>query len=104
MADPAAPQPSLPEDELIARYFRPLAASYPGAFALRDDAAVIEVGPGEEIVVTSDALIAGVHFLAGDDPADIAFKALAVNVSDLAAKAARPIAYSLALGLPRGTR
>jgi thiamine-monophosphate kinase len=105
MADPAADgaEAGLPEDELIARYFRPLAASYPGAFELKDDAAVVEVGGGDELVVTTDALIADVHFLADDDPADIAFKALAVNVSDLAAKAAKPVAYSLALALPRGT-
>jgi thiamine-monophosphate kinase len=94
---------SLPEDALIARHFRPLAAGYPGALGLRDDAALIEVASHEDLVVTTDALIAGVHFLAGDDPAVIAFKALAVNISDLAAKAAKPIAYSLALALPRGT-
>ena len=105
MADPrdTGATEGLPEDALIARHFRPLAAGYPGALGLRDDAALIEVASGEDLVVTTDALIGGVHFLAGDDPADIAFKALAVNVSDLAAKAARPIAYSLALALPRGT-
>ena len=92
---------ALSEDGLIARYFRPLAESFPGAFGLKDDAAVIEPAPGEDLVVTTDALIAGVHFLPDDDPADIAYKALAVNVSDLAAKAAKPIAYSLALVLPR---
>jgi thiamine-monophosphate kinase len=105
MADPGDTDATdgLPEDALIARHFRPLAAGYPGALGLRDDAALIEVAGHEDLVVTTDALIAGVHFLAGDDPADIAFKALAVNVSDLAAKAAKPIAYSLALALPRGT-
>jgi thiamine-monophosphate kinase len=105
MADAAdvVAKAGLPEDDLIARYFRPLAAGFPGALDLRDDAAVIGIGAGEELVVTTDALIAGVHFLSDDDPADIAFKALAVNVSDLAAKAAKPVAYSLALALPRGT-
>lgn len=91
------------EDALIARYFRPLAAALPGAAQLRDDAAVIFPPQGEELVVTADLLIAGVHFFPDDDPADIAYKALAVNVSDLAGKAARPLAYSLALALPRAT-
>ena len=92
------------EDGLIARYFAPLARGFPGAFGLLDDAAVIAPPDGEALVVTTDALIAGVHFLPDDRPADIAYKALAVNVSDLAAKAARPLAYSLALALPRGWR
>jgi thiamine-monophosphate kinase len=105
MADPGdtGATEGLPEDALIARHFRPLAAGYSGALGLRDDAALIELASHEDLVVTTDALIGGVHFLSGDDPADIAFKALAVNVSDLAAKAAKPIAYSLALALPRGT-
>jgi thiamine-monophosphate kinase len=100
MADPAG----LGEDALIAKYFRPLAEGFPGADGLQDDAAAIEAPPGHSLVITTDALIAGVHFLADDDPADIAFKAVAVNVSDLAAKSAEPIAYSLALALPRGTQ
>jgi thiamine-monophosphate kinase len=91
------------EDAMIARWFRPLASMFPGAFDLRDDAAVIAPPDGADLVVTTDALIAGVHFFADDAPADIAFKALAVNVSDLAAKAALPLAYSLALALPRAT-
>ena len=94
----------LGEDGLIARYFAPLARDFPGAFGLLDDAAVIAPPDGEVLVVTTDALIAGVHFLPDDRPADIACKALAVNVSDLAAKAAQPLAYSLALALPRGWR
>ncbi len=92
------------EDGLIARYFAPLSQNFPGAFALRDDAAVIAPPNGTELVVTTDALIAGVHFLPDDTPGDIAYKSLAVNVSDLAAKAAQPLAYSLALALPRGWR
>lgn len=90
------------EDGLIARYFAPLSQNFPGAFGLHDDAAVIALPDGAELVVTTDALIAGVHFLPDDTPSDIAYKALAVNVSDLAAKAARPLAYSLALALARG--
>ena len=92
------------EDGLIAQYFAPLSRDFPGAFGLLDDAAVIAPPDGAELVVTTDALIAGVHFLPDDSPADIAYKSQAVNVSDLAAKAARPLAYSLALALARGWR
>ena len=88
------------EETLIARYFVPLAKNFSGSYGLRDDAAVIEPLPGTDLVVTTDALVAGVHFFADDAPADIAWKALAVNVSDLAAKGATPLAYSLALALP----
>jgi thiamine-monophosphate kinase len=92
--------PPLSEHGLIARYFAPLAKDFPGAYGLKDDAAVIEPPVGADLVVTMDALVTGVHFLADDDPADIAWKSLAVNVSDLAAKGATPLAYSLALALP----
>jgi thiamine-monophosphate kinase len=92
--------PPLSEHGLIARYFAPLARDFPGAYGLKDDAAVIEPPPGADLVVTTDALVAGVHFFAADDPADIAWKALAVNVSDLVAKGSVPLAYSLALALP----
>jgi thiamine-monophosphate kinase len=90
----------LSEEGLIAHYFVPLARDFPGAYGLRDDAAVIEPPAGHDLVVTTDALVAGVHFFLDDRPADIAWKALAVNVSDLAAKGATPLAYSLALALP----
>lgn len=92
------------EDGVIARLFAPLAQGFPGALRLLDDAAVIQSTAGTDLVVTTDALIAGVHFLPDDTPADIAYKSLAVNVSDLAAKGAVPLAYSLALALPRGWR
>ena len=98
--DRAQDRAPLSEEALIARYFVPLAKDFPGAYGLRDDAAVIEVPDGHDLVVTTDALIAGVHFFADDAPADIGWKALAVNVSDLAAKGATPLAYSLALALP----
>ncbi|MGE0253878.1 MAG: thiamine-phosphate kinase [Alphaproteobacteria bacterium] len=85
---------------LIARFFRPLAAGTPGALGLTDDAAVFGVGADEEVVITTDALVAGVHFLA-DDPADlVARKALRTNLSDLAAMGAVPLGYTLALVLP----
>jgi len=88
------------EFELIADLFAPLARSYPLAFGLTDDAAVLAPAPGEEIVVTADALIAGVHFPA-DERADwVAQKALRVNLSDIAAMGARPHSYVLTIALP----
>jgi thiamine-monophosphate kinase len=91
------------EFELIARLFAPLAQSAPGAFGLTDDAAVIAPPEGEELIVTTDALVEGVHFLRDDPPETIAKKSLRVNLSDLAAKGASPMAYLLALSLPDWT-
>lgn len=88
------------EDELIQTIFAPLAAGFPGALGLRDDCAVLAPPDGTDLVLTTDAVAEGVHFLADDPPADIAWKALAVNVSDLAAKGATPIAYLMALSFP----
>jgi thiamine-monophosphate kinase len=85
------------EDSLIARYFRPLAAD-PGAFNLGDDAAVLKADGGD-IVVTTDAIVEGVHFLPDDPPDTIAQKALRVNLSDLAAKGAIPAGFVLTLAL-----
>src|SRR5687767_15937326 len=61
----------------------------PAARGLEDDAAVLEVG-GTTLVLTHDMIVEGVHFLPDDPPADVAWKLLAVNLSDLAAKGARP--------------
>lgn len=95
----AKPRPS--EFEIIARYFAPLAAGAPGAASLGDDVALISVGSGEELVLKTDTIVAGVHFI-GDEPARlIARKLLRVNLSDLAAKGARPLGYLLAAVLPR---
>jgi thiamine-monophosphate kinase len=85
------------EDSLIARYFRPLATD-PGAFDLDDDAAILK-SQGEDIVVTTDAIVEGVHFLPDDPPDTIARKALRVNLSDLAAKGATPAGFVLTLAL-----
>src|SRR5580704_8981848 len=85
------------EDSLIARYFKPIATD-PGAFALDDDAAIIAPS-GEDIVVTTDAIVEGVHFLAGDPPDTVARKALRVNLSDLAAKGATCAGFVLTLAL-----
>jgi thiamine-monophosphate kinase len=88
------------EDRLIARHFRPL-ATHPGAFGLVDDAAAIAVPPGHEIVLKTDGVIAGVHFFPDDPPETVARKALRINLSDLAAKGARPLGFLLSIALTR---
>ncbi|KAI96337.1 thiamine-monophosphate kinase [Rhodomicrobium udaipurense JA643] len=89
----------LGENALIAEVLAPL-ATHPCAFGLSDDAAHLSQMPPNGLVITTDALVAGVHFFENDDPGDAAYKAVAVNVSDLAAKAAKPFAYLLTLALP----
>lgn len=96
MTDPTRPG----EFELIARYFAPIAG--PGGLGLLDDAGLLRPGRGYEVVVTADALVAGVHFFPDDPPDAIGWKALAVNLSDLAAKGAKPEGFVLTLALPRG--
>ncbi len=85
------------EHDLIARYFRPV-ASDAGALGLIDDAAVLATS-GDDLVVTVDAVVEGVHFLAADPPDTLARKALRVNLSDLAAKGATPAGFVLTLAL-----
>lgn len=88
---------SNPEQELIQTYFAPLAGD--GAAGLMDDAATWVPAPGMDTVLSTDTLVAGVHFI-GDEPADlIARKALRVNFSDLVAKGAAPCGYLVNLGL-----
>src|SRR3979411_1682783 len=95
-------KPESAEERLIARYFKPL-ATHPGAFGLTDDAAAIAPPAGCDLVLKTDGVIAGVHFFA-DDPHDtVAKKVLRINLSDLAAKGARPLGFLLALALPQGT-
>lgn len=67
---------------------------HPGARALEDDAALIEIG-GETLILTHDMLVEGRHFIPGQDPADVAWKLVATNLSDLAGKGARPIGVLL---------
>jgi thiamine-monophosphate kinase len=85
------------EDDLIAHFFAPIAA--PEGLGLKDDAALLAGHPGD-LVLTKDALVAGVHFFPDDPPDAIARKALRVNLSDLAAKGAEPVGFLLALALP----
>src|SRR6478672_5079394 len=93
----ASVRPASGEDSLIARYFRPMATD-PGAFNLDDDAAALKPS-GDDIVVTTDAIVEGVHFLPDDPPDTIARKALRANLSDLAAKGAVPAGFVLTLAL-----
>lgn len=90
------------EFEIIERYFAPLAKRTEGAFGLQDDAALFQPKPGCDLVLTKDAIVAGVHFLPTDPYDLVAQKLMRVNVSDLAAKGAEPRAYLLALAWPDG--
>lgn len=99
MSDPSPS--SLGEFRLIARHFRPLAG--PGALDLLDDAGLLLPPPGRELVLAADAMVETVHFLPGDPPETIGAKLLRVNLSDLAAMGATPLAYLLTLAAPRST-
>jgi thiamine-monophosphate kinase len=90
-----------PEFALIARHFRPLAGA--GGLDLTDDAALLTPPPGRELVLAADAMVAGVHFLPDDPPETIGRKLLRVNLSDLAAMGADPLAYLMTVALPHGT-
>lgn len=87
------------EFELIEALFAPLSQNAPGAFGLKDDAARLISTSGYDVIMTVDTVIAGVHFRADDPPALVAKKALRVNLSDLAAKGARPLGFLQALSL-----
>lgn len=90
------------EFDLIATYFAPLAKAEPGSFGLTDDAAVLPVSEGMDLVSTADCLVSGVHFLPHDPPETIALKLLAVNISDLASMGAVPRFFMLAAAFPQG--
>ncbi len=92
--------PRLSEFQRIEKLFAPLAAKALGALGLSDDAALLEPAEGQELVITVDTVVGGVHFFDTDPPELIAKKALRVNLSDLAAKGAAPLGYFLALSLP----
>ncbi|MDD5325233.1 MAG: thiamine-phosphate kinase [Polaromonas sp.] len=86
------------EFELIARYFtRPTARA---ALGVGDDCALLQPAPGTQLAISSDMLVQGRHFFADADAFLLGHKALAVNLSDLAACGARPLAFTLALALP----
>ena len=86
------------EFDLIARYFtRPTRRA---ALGVGDDCALLSPGPGMQLAISSDMLVEGRHFFADADPEELGHKALAVNLSDLAASGAQPLAFTLALALP----
>jgi thiamine-monophosphate kinase len=89
----------LQDEEAIVRLLAPLAQT-PGAFGLEDDCALLRPKAGTDLVLKTDPIAEGVHFLADASPADVGWKALAVNLSDLAAKGATPCAYLMALSFP----
>lgn len=89
------------EFSLIARHFRPLAG--PGSLDLLDDGALLTPPPGRQLVLTADAMVAGVHFLPDDPAATVGAKLLRVNLSDLAAMGATPLAYLMTVSAPRDT-
>jgi thiamine-monophosphate kinase len=84
----------------IEKYFKPLTMGHAGALGLKDDAAILNIPKGFELVVSSDMLGAGTHFLKNEKPVFIAHKALRTNLSDLAAMGAVPYAYQLSIGFP----
>lgn len=92
----------LSEFELISRYFtHPLSADSRAALGVGDDCALLMPAPGMQLAVSTDMLVEGRHFFAHADPFSLGYKCLAVNLSDLAAMGARPIAFMLALALPQ---
>jgi len=90
-----------PEFALIARHFRPLAGD--GALDLADDAAVLDIPPGRQLVIAADAMVEGVHYLPEDPPETVGRKLMRVNLSDLAAMGAAPLGYLMTTVLPRST-
>ena len=87
------------EFDLIARYFtRPAKQA---ALGVGDDCALLQPAPGMQLAISTDMLVEGRHFFSGANPFSLGHKALAVNLSDLAACGARPLAFTLALALPR---
>jgi thiamine-monophosphate kinase len=87
------------EFDLIARYFKRPATR--AALGVGDDCALLQPAPGMQLAISSDMLLEGRHFLSTVDPRKLGHKALAVNLSDLAACGARPLAFTLALAMPR---
>ena len=91
----------LGEFEIIERYFSAIGDRDDVVVGVGDDAAVLDVAAPDHLVAAVDTIVAGVHFPEDLDPADIGWRALAVNLSDLAAMGARPVWATLSLSLPR---
>ncbi|TDV61798.1 thiamine-phosphate kinase [Pseudomonas sp. LP_7_YM] len=91
------------EFELIRNYFAAAPCAQPGegvALGIGDDCALLSVSPGEQLAISTDTLVAGVHFPDVSDPFLLGQRALGVSASDLAAMGASPLAFTLALTLP----
>ena len=89
----------LSEFDLIAKYFiRPTRRA---ALGIGDDCALLTPSPATQIAISSDMLVSGTHFFPDADPRMLGHKSLAVNLSDLAAMGARPLAFTLAVSLPK---
>jgi thiamine-monophosphate kinase len=101
----ASPSEPLGEFDLIQRFFKTGAQAMESnssiTLGIGDDCALIRASAGEELAITSDMLVEGRHFLPEADPVLLGRKALAVNLSDLAAMGAQPLAFTLALALPK---
>ena len=91
----------LGEFDLIAKYFTPLSKGCEGAFSLLDDGAVLDIPEGESLVVSTDCMTAGIHFLEGTAGKHVATRVLGANLSDLAAMGATPKWIFLSLQLPK---
>ena len=87
------------EFDRINEYFAPLTVGFPGAFELTDDAATIDFVAGRSLVVTTDTIVEGIHYLGNEAPGSIARKLLRVSLSDLAAMGAKARAYTLNIAL-----
>jgi len=93
----------MPEEFIrIRRYFAPL-TQLSGAFDLLDDAAILKIPQGQELVVTNDSVVAGVHYRGDESGARVAQKLARRNLSDLAAMGAEPWTYNLSFAVPQGT-
>jgi len=100
---PRFPKNTMNEFDLIDTYLKPLTKGFPGALNLTDDAALIDVPQGQQLATTKDVIVEGVHFLGTEDASMIAKKLLRVNLSDLAAMGAKPLAYFIGGSLPKKT-
>ncbi len=92
---------ALGEFELIRAYFERSAGPRRALLGIGDDCALIRPGPDQSLAISTDMLVEGRHFFADVDPAALGHKALAVNLSDLAAMGARPLGFTLAMALPQ---
>ena len=92
---------ALGEFELIRTFFERSAGPRRALLGIGDDCALIRPGTGQSIAISTDMLVEGRHFFADVDPAALGHKALAVNLSDLAAMGARPLGFTLAMALPQ---